>query len=116
MHFSTLFVAAGLTKTALAAYSLVDDYSGANFFNMFDFYTGSDPTNGYVSYVDQGTAQSQGLINTNGPVYVGVDHTNVASGSGRSSVRLTSKASYTHMLAVIDLAHMPEGCGTWPAL
>ena len=109
-------MALGLAKTGLAAYSLADDYSGGNFFNAFDFYTGGDPTNGYVNYVDQGTAQSQGLINTNGPVYIGVDHTNVASGRGRNSVRLSSKKSYTHILVVIDLGHMPAGCGTWPAL
>lgn len=78
----------------------------------------TDPTNGYVSYVDQGTAQGAGLINTNnGAVYIGVDHTNVASGSGRESVRITSSKSYNHGLIVLDLAHMPGGaCGTWPAL
>ena len=79
---------------------------------------GADPTNGYVTYVDQTTAQSGGLVNTSsGSVYMGVDYTNVASGSGRSSVRLTSKNSYNHGLIVLDLAHMPGGvCGTWPAL
>jgi hypothetical protein len=47
---------------------------------------------------------------------MGVDHSNVASGSGRQSVRLTSKKSYTHGLIVLDLSHMPGGiCGTWPA-
>jgi hypothetical protein len=48
---------------------------------------------------------------------MGVDHTNVASGAGRASVRLTSKKSYNHGLVILDLAHMPGGiCGTWPAL
>jgi Glycosyl hydrolases family 16 len=47
---------------------------------------------------------------------MGVDHTNVASGSGRSSVRITSKKSYNHGLIILDVAHMPGGiCGTWPA-
>jgi hypothetical protein len=68
--------------------------------------------------VDQTTAQSNGLINVdNGSVYMGVDHTNIASGSGRLSVRLTSKKSYNHGLFVLDLTNMPGGiCGTWPAL
>ncbi|OAL26150.1 hypothetical protein AYO20_10203 [Fonsecaea nubica] len=76
-----------------------------------------DPTNGYVQYVDQNTAQRGGLINTDsGAVYMGVDHTNVASGSGRQSVRLTSKKSYNHGLIILDLSHMPGGiCGAWPA-
>ena len=48
---------------------------------------------------------------------MGVDHTNVASGAGRASVRLTSEKSYNHGLVILDLAHMPGGiCGTWPAL
>ncbi|KAL8834083.1 MAG: hypothetical protein Q9170_003939 [Blastenia crenularia] len=84
---------------------------------MFTFETGDDPTHGYVNYVDQATAQSSGLIDTNGGVELRVDSTNVASGRGRNSVRLTSKASYNHALIVIDLAHMPgNACGMWPAL
>jgi hypothetical protein len=70
-----------------------------------------------VQYVNQGTAQNGGLINTNnGAVYMGVDSTNVGTGSGRNSVRITSKKSYNHGLVILDLAHMPGGvCGTWPA-
>ena len=115
MHFSTAFLALGVAKTAVAGYSVADDYSGSKFFDMFDFFQGHDPTNGFVNYVDRGTAQQAGLINANGPVYMGVDSTNQAP-SGRASVRLTSKKSYTHMLAVLDIANMPSGCGTWPAL
>ncbi|KAL8920960.1 MAG: hypothetical protein Q9208_005986 [Pyrenodesmia sp. 3 TL-2023] len=76
-----------------------------------------DPTHGYVNYVDQGTAQNRGLIDrNNGAVVMRVDSSNVASGRGRDSVRLTSKASYNHALMVVDLAHMPgNACGIWPA-
>ena len=53
----------------------------------------------------------------NGAAYIGVDHTNVASGAGRASVRVTSKKAHNHGLFILDLAHMPGGiCGTWPAL
>jgi hypothetical protein len=78
----------------------------------------SDPTNGYVTYVDESTAESAGLIYASGnATYIGVDTTNVASGSGRQSVRLTSNTAYTHGLFVLDLAHMPGSvCGSWPAL
>ncbi|KAL8899340.1 MAG: hypothetical protein Q9207_006252 [Kuettlingeria erythrocarpa] len=84
---------------------------------MFDFNTFDDPTHGYVNYVDQATASSQGLFHvSNGQATFGVDHTNIASGRGRTSIRLTSKAQYTHALVVLDLAHMPGSiCGTWPA-
>lgn len=69
-----------------------------------------------VSYVNQATARSNGLINsTSQSVYLGVDYTNVTP-NGRPSVRLASKASYNHGLIILDLAHMPGSiCGTWPA-
>lgn len=71
-----------------------------------------------MNYVDQSTASSDGLISTSGgAVYIGVDNTNVASGSGRNSVRLTSTNTYNEGLVILDLEHMPGGvCGTWPAL
>jgi hypothetical protein len=34
---------------------------------------------------------------------------------GRDSVRISSKAAYGDSLVVLDLKHMPTGCGTWPA-
>lgn len=47
---------------------------------------------------------------------MGVDHTNVATGRGRNSIRIESKKVYNHGLFILDLAHMPGGqCATWPA-
>ena len=107
----------GLIHTSLASYVLQDDYTGSQFFDKFSFFTDNDPTHGYVDYVSQGAAQSAGLINTNnGQVYMGVDSNNIASGRGRKSVRVTSKASYNHGLFILDLQHMPgNSCGSWPA-
>ena len=84
MQLSSLLLLTGSARLALAAYSLSDDYLQNGFFGNWDFYTGSDPTHGYVTYVDQSTAQSNGYISTNsdGSIYMGVDHANVASGSG----------------------------------
>lgn len=75
----------------------------------------TDPTAGYVDYVD-GT--STGLFSqSGGTVRLSVDSTTKASGRGRKSLRLTSKASYNHALVVIDVGHMPGSiCGVWPAL
>lgn len=115
---STLLISlAGLIPLSTAGYVLQDDYSIDKFFSMFEFFTAPDPTNGYVTYVGQSAAQAAGLVNTNNnAIYMGVDYTNVASGSGRQSVRLTSKKSYTHGLIILDASHMPGGvCGTWPA-
>ncbi|TKA77836.1 hypothetical protein B0A49_01444 [Cryomyces minteri] len=112
----TLLVCLVLARLGTAAYVLEDDYSPANFFSMFTFFTAADPTAGFVSYVNQATAQSSGLINSTATsVYMGVDHTNVTP-NGRPSVRLTSTKSYNSGLIILDLNHMPGGiCGTWPA-
>ncbi|KAH8690908.1 putative endo-1,3(4)-beta-glucanase [Talaromyces proteolyticus] len=100
------------------SYSLTDNYpTGMDFFSRFSFYTDNDPTAGYVDYVNQNTATSAGLIAAKGNgIYIGVDSTNIASGRGRRSVRLTSHATYNGGLFVLDLAHMPgSNCGSWPA-
>jgi len=97
-------------------YSITANFSGNSFFDNFDFFTASDPTHGYVNYVDRTTAQNQGLIGVyNGQVYIGCDHTNVANWPGRNSVRLSSSRAFNNGLFIIDLLHMPTGCGTWPA-
>ncbi|KAJ5863508.1 hypothetical protein N7455_007576 [Penicillium solitum] len=120
MHvFSTLIPAVGLfAHLAVGAYKLQDDYGTSDeFFDNFDFFTGEDPTEGYVNYVDRSTASQNGLINgSGGSVYIGVDSSNIASSPGRQSVRLSSTKSYTHGLVILDLEHMPGSvCGTWPA-
>ncbi len=116
MSFSTLLICfAGLIQLSIAGYALEDDYTPSNFFSMFQFFTDSDPTNGFVQYVDETKAHSSGLVSTSySSVYMGVDHTNVTP-NGRPSVRLTSNKAYDHGLIILDIAHMPEGCGTWPA-
>ncbi|CAL8574500.1 hypothetical protein XPA_000458 [Xanthoria parietina] len=117
MRLTSLLLASGLIQLSIAAYSLKDDYSTERFLDLFNFDTFDDPTHGYVNYVDRATADSQDLYNvSNGQVTWGVDHVNIASGRGRNSIRLTSKAQYTHGLVILDLAHMPGGaCGVWPA-
>ncbi|KAI9724203.1 MAG: hypothetical protein M1828_003948 [Chrysothrix sp. TS-e1954] len=123
MHASTLLAAATATLftpfiTASTIYSQTLNCDHTNFFSCFDFYTGADPTNGYVQYVNQSYATSAGLINTaNNLVHIGVDSTHKYSptGAGRPSVRLQSKTAYTHGLYILQLTHMPFGCGTWPS-
>jgi len=98
------------------AYNLASSYAGNTFFDGFAFEAIGDPTHGYVNYVNKADAQSRGLINTtNDVVYIGTDMKNVASGRGRDSVRLASNTVYNLGLFIIDLSHMPTGCGTWPA-
>ena len=128
-----------IVKPAMSAYTQVAaHYTPANFFDEFDFFTGSDPTNGFVQYVpnfstllfkyrlingviyryiDRKSAQDQGIIRNEGhSVYVGVDHWSYTS-TGRQSVRLDSKQRFMRGLFVLDMQHMPSStCGIWSAL
>jgi hypothetical protein len=70
-----------------------------------------------VQYVPFDTAASANLIgNGSDLIYLGVDKTNVYTpdGPGRPSVRLESKMTFTEGIFVINLTHMPAGCGVWP--
>lgn len=107
----------GASSSSIVPYTLQDDYMVNNtFFDKFTFWTASDPTNGFVQYVNQTTANTNGLIASSASnVYIGVDYKNVQP-FGRPSVRLTSTKSYDAGLIILDLQHMPAGiCGTWPA-
>jgi hypothetical protein len=97
------------TKYPAASYSLVKSYcNGGSFFDEFNFFTGDDPTHGFVQYVDQGTASSAGLISEkNGVVYLAPDSTNIAP-SGRQSVRLESKDTFNQVLIIADFSHVPQ--------
>jgi hypothetical protein len=112
MRFSTLTSAAALFELSIAGYVLQDDYM-TDFYGNFDFFTGPDPTEGFVQFVDEATGRETGLINSTG-VSWGVDMTNKTP-NGRPSIRMESKKSYDSGLIVLDVAHMPFGCGTWPA-
>ena len=101
---------------SVAGYTLEKDYSGSAFFSGMTFFTAADPTHGYVQYVGQSEAQSEGLISTNGgSVKMGVAANGTAASPGRQSVRVSSTQSYSTGLFVADVGHMPVGCGTWPA-
>jgi len=115
---SSLALALTGVTAAMATYTLQDTYSGSNFFNKFTFFTGADPTHGFVNYLSYQNALNGGLIpNASVPKW-GVDTYNTlsTSGTGRSSVRIASNAVYNHGLFIADIEHMPGSiCGVWPA-
>lgn len=129
MFSSSLSLSAGSLFLALLAapvaatsenYQLVENWHGESFLDYFNFHTGSDPTNGFVTYLDKSSAESAGLVKVNdgGSVYLGVDHKTTLSttGKGRNSVRIGSKKYYDQSLVIADIAHMPGSiCGSWPA-
>lgn len=127
MVSSTRSLSAGSLMLALLAspvsagsYSLVETWQGKNFLDYFNFHVGSDPTNGYVNYLDKDHAENTGLykVTDTGSVYLGVDHVTKLdpNGKGRDSVRVGTKKFYDKSLVIADIAHMPgSACGTWPA-
>ncbi|KAJ5245901.1 concanavalin A-like lectin/glucanase domain-containing protein [Penicillium chermesinum] len=88
-----------LLVSVAAGWQLQEDYGNdSSFFDKFTFFTDEDPTHGFVTYVDQSTATSAGLISANdGTVHIGVDSTNSIdpNGAGRQSVRISSTATYS---------------------
>jgi hypothetical protein len=105
---------------AAGNYKLKESWEGEKILNHFHFFDNADPTNGFVTYVNQSYAESAGLVKTtdSGSLYLGVDYENVLTvdGPGRESVRIESNEYYDQGLYVVDIQHMPGSiCGTWPA-
>ncbi|KAG6375303.1 glycoside hydrolase family 16 protein [Boletus reticuloceps] len=102
-----------------STYSRTASLSGQSFLNAFSWQSIADPTHGRVNYLSQSAAQSAGLYSVSGnTVTLRADHTNVLSpsGPGRNSFRIMSNNQYSTHVAIFDIGHMPEGCGTWPAV
>ncbi|RXW14301.1 hypothetical protein EST38_g11546 [Candolleomyces aberdarensis] len=99
-------------------YRIKDVFIGQDFFNSWTWETFQDPTHGRVNYVDQATAISKNLSYVVDNQFVmRADSSSVVNvnSRGRDSIRIKSNAAYDAALMVLDLAHMPEGCATWPA-
>ncbi|KAH8119293.1 2 beta-glucans in both donor and acceptor sites of Gh16 Laminarinase 16a [Phellopilus nigrolimitatus] len=108
-----LFVPAGFCQ-----FNLQDNFVGKSFLSGWNWETMNDPTHGRVNYVSQATALQKNLTYASDDTFVmKADSSSqvAASARGRNSVRITSKNKYTDSVVVLDVAHMPEGCGTWPA-
>ncbi|KAJ6615140.1 laminarinase [Mycena sp. CBHHK59/15] len=117
------------------AYKQTDNISGAGFLSAFSYQAISDPTHGRVNYINAATAASQNLTFASGNTFIlRADSKTVLSASGlgiafsnsnrrvnsvlegRNSVRLQSNKQFTTAVTIFDVRHMPQGCGTWPAL
>ena len=107
-----------VSSVAAQQWTLSEDYSGATFFDNFNFYDNSDPGNGIAKYVDRGRAEYEGMISiTNNVVKISADVKGpMRPDQNRKSVRLHSKNTHDTGLFIADIIHMPFGCGVWPAL
>lgn len=99
------------------SYVIRHSFVGDDFFTHWSFYDGPDPTHGTVEFVTFEEASGKGLISAAfDRVYMGVDATEVLSGSqGRKAVRLESNEWFKDGLFIIELDHAPIACGAWPA-
>lgn len=92
---------------------------GNSFFQNFIFEDENDPTDGFVDYIDWTSASEQGLVSVtnNNQVLIKADAASIVptGGRGRKSIRLESKTMFNGGLFIIDLQHVPTGCGTWPS-
>ncbi|TEB31665.1 endo-beta-glucanase [Coprinellus micaceus] len=105
--------AAGISGVMGAKYSLSDNIVGDGFYSAFEWQAISDPTHGRVKYVDQSTSRSQNLTYASGSSFILRTDYKTYLGSGGAGRQ--SKSYSTHV-AVFDVRHMPQGCGTWPAI
>ncbi|KIM37388.1 glycoside hydrolase family 16 protein [Hebeloma cylindrosporum] len=100
-------------------YLLTSNIVGPAFYSAFTWEAIADPTHGRVNYVDEFTSIKRNLTYASFDTFIlQADHKTVldADGPGRDSVRIISRKAYTQHIAVFDVRHMPEGCGTWPAI
>ncbi|KAH9991442.1 endo-beta-glucanase [Russula vinacea] len=114
---STVVLSVLLSGSAHAAtYKTIDTFQGDSFFSGFSFFSQADPTHGRVNYVTEDQARSLGLAFARGGSFIlRADNTTTLSpgGNGRNSFRISRT---TCMARIFDLRHMPQGCGTWPAV
>ncbi|KAJ7593859.1 glycoside hydrolase family 16 protein [Mycena floridula] len=125
MLFTCLCAVVGLASMSLAQYSnspsytLVDSSHGDDFYtDRWNWETMPDPTHGRVNYVDRDTAMERNLTYVTYDSFVmrADDINMVQNQRGRDSIRISSVATMSSdSLVVLDVAHMPEGCATWPA-
>lgn len=100
-------------------YQLMDKIQGPDFYNAFEWEDIADPTHGRVNYVDMETSKRENLTYASADTFIlRTDYKTVLdpAGPGRNSVRIKSKKAYRNHVAVFDINHMPQGCGTWPAV
>jgi len=122
MKFIHSFLLSVFTCASLSfasPYILSDNVVGFDFYQYFDWEAIPDPTEGRVNYVDQATSIKQNLTFASDDTFIlRTDFHNVLKpdGPGRNSVRIRSKKTFTTHVAIFDVRHMPQGCGTWPAI
>jgi hypothetical protein len=110
--------------TPTGPYVLVELQEGKSFFDYYDFFSGPDSIGsaGYNTYVSKRRAKELGLADVIQDAKSGIEYIFMQSaspagkdGGFRESVRLEGKRRFNRGLFILDVEHMPTGCGVWPA-
>lgn len=117
-------------RRATGPYRLLQRQVGKQFFEHYDFFDGADSAGsaGYQTYVGETRAKELNLANVTAEgkedelqqqqqpqEFVYMQSLPGKNGGFRESVRLEGKTRFNRGLFVLDVAHMPYGCGVWPA-
>lgn len=111
-----LGLAAGLAAVTIesaraTAWSLSETYGPNDFFNGFDWFTATDPTNGLVLYQSMADAKADNIsVVQNDQFVMAVDTTEVAL-EGRKSVRISSSKGYNDGIYVWVLKRLSGNAG-----
>lgn len=102
-------------------YQLVECQEGTSFFDAYDFYDGADSLGsaGYNTYVNKDRAIERDILNITIDPHTGGSYIYMKSAptekGPRESIRLEGKKRYNRGLFILNLDHMPNGPGVWPA-
>ena len=106
-------------------YKLLEVQEGKDFFSYYDFFDGPDSLGsaGYNMYVSESTATRLNIASVvnEKDTRTGKDEDFVYMSSSptkegpRNSVRLEGKTRFDRGLFILDVRHMPDGPGIWPA-
>ena len=114
---------------AVGPYQLLECHEGDQFFDYYDFYKGADSEGsaGYNTYVSDEHAFKTGIANitqessfeetsqqTEQVPFVYMSSQPTQQGP-REAVRLEGRTLFNRGLFILDVRHMPAGCGVWPA-
>lgn len=106
-------------RLPIGPYELSSVQEGSTFFDNYEFYDGPDSLGsaGYNNYVSKKRATQLNIANItkeDGETFIFMSSSPTEKGP-RESVRLEGKTRYDRGLFILDLRHMPAGCGVWPA-
>ena len=106
-------------------YRLIEAQEGSKFFDSYEFYDGPDSLGsaGHNTYVSKARAEELNIVSivsesnpiTNQKEEFVYMSSSPSDKGPRNSVRLEGKMRFNRGLFLLDVRHMPDGCGVWPA-